>query len=317
MKFKKFILTSFLLYFVSISFIYAECSSKNDIDYLIPLGNITQIDAELELLMVRNTFKDSPFKVGDSLVSVNETKINNYEDFSNLIQSLNNSSIIKVKILRGSDIISLDVSKDILEKINFNNLISGFATLTYINPKDNSFGAVAHPISVGSNRSLSVKNGSISSTYNLTINKSYKGSVGSINANKNEFIGNFRDNTNFGIKGTINNTNLSKLKKYKVAKLNEVKPGKASILLQTSNNSVKEYDINIINIKNQKIPEAKTFKIEILDKELLSITGGIVQGMSGTPIIQDNKIIGAVSHAIENDPTMGYGVYIGWMLEGE
>ncbi|EPZ60995.1 spoIVB peptidase S55 family protein [[Clostridium] sordellii ATCC 9714] len=65
------------------------------------------------------------------------------------------------------------------------------------------------------------------------------------------------------------------------------------------------------------MPESKTFKIEIVDKELLSITGGIVQGMSGTPIIQDNKIIGAVSHAIENDPTMGYGVYIGWMLEGE
>ncbi|MGL5756141.1 MAG: SpoIVB peptidase S55 domain-containing protein [Paraclostridium sp.] len=317
MKFKKFLIISFMLYFFSISFIYAETKVKNDARYLIPLGNITQIDAELQSLMVRNSFDGSPFKVGDSLVSVNDIKIKNYEDFSNLIQNLDNNNSIKVNFLRNSELITVNITKNILEKVNFNNIVSGFATLTYVDPKDNTFGAVAHPISVGSNRSLLIKNGHISSTSNLTINKSYRGSVGCINAQKNEFIGNFKENTAFGIKGTIQTLDFCKSKKYQVANLNEVKTGKASILLQTSTGNSTEYEINIINIKNQKNAESKTFKIEITDKELLNMTGGIVQGMSGTPIIQNDKIIGAISHAIENDPALGYGVYIGWMLEGE
>ena len=71
----------------------------------------------------------------------------------------------------------------------------------------------------------------------------------------------------------------------------------------------------ILNIENQKTPKSKTFKIHITDKELLQLTGGIVQGMSGTPIVQGDKIIGAISHAVENDPTTGYAVFIKWMIE--
>ena len=73
-------------------------------------------------------------------------------------------------------------------------------------------------------------------------------------------------------------------------------------------------DTEILKIENQCTPEPKTFKIRIVDEDLLKETGGIVQGMSGTPIIQNNKIIGAVSHALENNPKIGYGVYIKWML---
>ena len=80
-------------------------------------------------------------------------------------------------------------------------------------------------------------------------------------------------------------------------------------------NNYEKFDIEIINIEKQKMPKSKTFKIRIIDNKLLQLTGGIVQGMSGTPIIQDDKIIGAISHAIENDPTTGYAVFIKWMLE--
>jgi stage IV sporulation protein B len=308
---------SFLLYFFTIGFIYAETKSESNAKYLIPIGNVMQIDAELQSLMVRNIFKESPFKIGDSLISLNNHKIKNYGDFSNLLNSLPKNDSIQVEIIRNNESLNLSVDKEILEKVNFNNIISGFATLTYVNPNNNNFGAVAHPLSVGLNRNLKIKNGYISTTHNLIIDKSYRGTVGCINGQKSEFIGNFKDNTNYGIKGKIHKIDFSKFKKYKVANLSEVKPGKASILLQTSNGNAKEYEISIINVKKQRSPESKTFKIEITDKELLSITGGIVQGMSGTPIIQDNKIIGAISHAIENDPSIGYGVYIGWMLEGE
>ncbi len=317
MKLRNCIVLSLFLYFFSIGFIYAETNPYFKDKYLIPIGNVTQIDAELQSLMVKNTFENSPFKVGDSLVSINNNKINTYADFSNLLNNLSPNSSLTVNILRNNENLNLIVKKEILEKTNFNNIVSGFATLTYIDPQTNNFGAVAHPISVGSNKNLYIRNGYLSSTSNLIIDKSYRGSVGCINAQKDEFTGNFNKNTDFGIKGNIHKIDLSKFKKYKVANLDEVKTGKASILLQTSNNSSKEYEIKILNVKNQKNPESKTFKIEIVDKELLKITGGIVQGMSGTPIIQNNKIIGAISHAVENNPAIGYGVYIGWMLEGE
>lgn len=317
MKLRNCIILSFFIYFLSIGFVYAQSNTNFKDKYLIPIGNITQIDAELQSLMVKNTFEDSPFKIGDCLVSINNTNIKTYSDFSNLLNNLSVNSPLNVNIVRNNENLNLIVKKEILERVNFNNIVSGFATLTYVDPETNKFGAVAHPISVGSNKNLYIRNGCLSSTYNLIIDKSYRGSVGCINAQKNEFIGNFKRNTDFGIKGTINKIDLSKFKKYKVANLNEVKVGKASIILQTSNNSSREYEIKILNIKNQKNPESKTFKIEIVDKELLKITGGIVQGMSGTPIIQNNKIIGAISHAVENNPSIGYGVYIGWMLEGE
>lgn len=317
MNFRRFFALFFLVYFFSNSHIYAETINQSNSKYLVPIGSVIQIDAELEHLMVRNSFEESPFKIGDSLLSVNNINIENYADFSNLLYSLPNDCLIGVTIKRNNELIRLDVEKNILEKISFNNLISGFATLTYIDPTNNEFGAVAHPISIGNSRKIPIKNGTISNTTNLTIDKSYRGKVGCINAQKNSTVGKFNINTNFGIKGKVRELGFNKRKKYEVANLNEVKTGKASLLMETSDGNLKEFDIYILDIKNQKSPEAKTFRIEVIDEELLNLTGGIVQGMSGTPIIQNGKFIGAVSHAIENNPILGYGVYIGWMIEGE
>lgn len=317
MKLKKFFAISFLLYFLSNNYIYAETINVDSSRYLIPMGNVIQIDAELESLMVRNSFENSPFKVGDSLLRVNDKDIKNYADFSELLYSLPNDSIVSIEIKRNNNIVSLKVDKNILEKISFNNLISGFATLTYVNPSNSEFGAVAHPINIGSTRKIPIKNGTISNTNNLTIDKSYRGRVGCINAQKNSTMGKFNTNTDFGIKGKVRKLDLSNRKKYEVANLNEVKTGKASLLMETSNGNLEEFDIYILDIKNQNSPESKTFRIEVIDEKLINLTGGIVQGMSGTPIIQNGKFVGAVSHAIESTPTLGYGVYIGWMLEGE
>ena len=89
---------------------------------------------------------------------------------------------------------------------------------------------------------------------------------------------------------------------------------KPTLSIQNKQNQCVKYDIEILKIENQTSPSPKTFKIKIVDEDLLRDTGGIVQGMSGTPIIQNGKIIGAVSHALENNPKVGYGVYIKWML---
>lgn len=305
----------FFLYFFSNNFIYSQSLEKNDYEYLIPMGNILQIDAELKNIIVRNEIDNCPLKIGDSILKVENNDITSYEDFSHAISSLNRSDDVSVLIRRENSVFCLKCDKNTLEKINFNNFISGFATLTYINPNTNEFGAVAHSINIGTTRKIPIKKGCISLTNNLNIKKSCKGNVGCINATKNNVIGEFDDNTTFGIKGVINNMDLSNYKKYKVAEVDEVKLGKAQIILQNKSNICKKYNVEIINIEKQKKPDSKGIKIKITDPQLLKETGGIVQGMSGTPIVQGNKIVGAVSHALENNPSIGYGVYIKWMLE--
>lgn len=304
-----------LLYFFSNNFIYSQSLEKNNCEYLIPMGNILQIDAQLKNIIVKNEVNDCPLKIGDSILKIEDNDITSYEDFSYVISSLSKTDDISVLIKRENSVFCLKCNKNSLNKINFNNLISGFATLTYIDPKTKAFGAVAHSINIGSTKKIPIKKGCISFTNNLNIKKSYKGSVGCINATKDNVVGEFYDNTTFGIRGSANNIDLSNYKKYKVAEIDEVKLGKAQIILQNKNNICKKYNIEIINIEKQRKPDSKGIKIRITDPQLLKETGGIVQGMSGTPIVQGNKIIGAVSHALENNPAVGYGVYIKWMLE--
>ena len=314
LKLKFVLATCFLLYFFSNTLIYAQSNDKNDVEYLIPLGNILQIDAELQHLIVRNQVENSPFALGDSLININNTPINNYYELTRILSSLSDTDNVSVLIKRGSNDFVLTTTKTKLEEVNFNNLLSGFATLTYVNPKNLEFAAVGHPISIGNHRKIAIKNGCISTTTDLNIEKSFRGSVGCINAKRKDTIGQFNQNSDFGIKGKLVNFDTSSLKKYKVASLDEVKLGKAEIILQTNSYGYEKFEIQIIDIDNQTYPKPKTFKIKITDSTLLSKTGGIVQGMSGTPIIQGDKIIGAISHAVENDPSLGYGVFIQWML---
>ena len=304
-----------LLYFLSNNIIYSQSLEKNQDEYLIPMGNILQIDAELQNIIVRNEIKDSPFKVGDAILKINEKNVESFNDLAYILSSYEDNDQVSVLIRRENAVFSLKSSKKVLSKVSFNNLISGYATLTYINPDTQEFGAVGHSINIGNTKKIPLKQGCISCTNNLRIKKSCRGSVGCINAEKNYVIGEFNNNTTFGIKGKVNNLDLSQYQKYKVADLNEVKLGKAQIILQSQDNRCKKYDIEIIDIEKQRKPASKGLKIKIIDKELLKETGGIVQGMSGTPIIQDNKIVGAVSHALENNPAIGYGVHIKWMLE--
>lgn len=315
-KFSLIVYLLFLLYFFSNNLIYANEVTKNDNNFLIPIGSVLHIETQLENLIIRNSIVNSPFSLGDEIVSINNTNIKNYSDFSNIVNNLStNKNLINITVKRNNHIINIKTTKDKLEEINSTDSISGFATLTYIDPNTKKFYAVAHPISLGNSRKIKIKNGYISTTTNLNVQKSYRGSVGCISAKPKNYIGKFKNNTDFGINGDIIKFDTTNYKKYKVASLDEIKIGKAQIILQTKNDNYEKFDIEILNIENQKTPKSKTFKIRIIDKELLQLTGGIVQGMSGTPIVQDDKIIGAISHALENDPTTGYAVFIRWMME--
>ena len=197
--------------------------------------------------------------------------------------------------------------------------IRGVATLTYIDPQENitKFGALGHGIIEKSTKSkFEANNGTIVESNVTGITKSSKGNPGEKNARSNyqNIYGKVTENTDSGIFGIYENE-IKNNKLYKVAEKNEIKQGNAKILTTIENNKVEAFDINILRINESS--KTKNILFEVTDKRLLEETGGIVQGMSGSPIIQGNNIVGAVNFVLVDSPKTGYGIFITNMLEEE
>ena len=188
--------------------------------------------------------------------------------------------------------------------------IVGVGTLTYIIPDANIFGALGHKIDGAKNVGGLL--------YEATVTGIKKGSVGeagSKQANiKTTKIGNIEKNTITGLHGVYSGNNRNK-NLISVAKKEEVRKGYAQIVTCVNADSVEYFDIEIVSLEKQKIKDVKGIKFKVTDSRLLEKTNGIVQGMSGSPIIQDDKLIGAVTHVLVNNPHEGYGIYIEFMLE--
>ena len=148
-------------------------------------------------------------------------------------------------------------------------------------------------------------------------NKEIHGKIQGSIENQNE-IGTVYKNTSFGVYGKLNNIsalNINLNNKYKIALRDEIQIGKATILCTLENNKTKEYEIEIQKIYKNNNTDNKSMIIKVTDKELLEKTGGIIQGMSGSPILQNGKLVGAVTHVLVSDPSMGYGVFADIMVK--
>lgn len=194
--------------------------------------------------------------------------------------------------------------------------LSGIGTLTYIT-EDNYFGALGHRISDEFNYSDIYQTGRI---YNCAIEGFIKGEQGKAGELKGKIIydeyslGAIHKNCLTGLFGKINDEQKAGREFYKIGCRDCVKAGKAKIFTTIDEGKPQYYDIEIVKTQKQDTVADKGMVIRITDKVLLEKTGGILQGMSGSPIIQDGAIIGAVTHVFISDPTMGYGVYIDWMV---
>lgn len=162
--------------------------------------------------------------------------------------------------------------------------------------------------------SVEIRSGTIFESLVTSIDRSSVGSAGTKNAKfySNNIYGNVNKNTISGIYGTYTDE-LPNKETLEVGKPDELKEGRATIYTVLEGDTVEEFTINITNIN--KSSQIKNISFEITDEKLLEKTGGVVQGMSGSPIIQNNKIFGAVTHVIVNNPTTGYGIFITTMLE--
>ena len=262
----------------------------------------------------------SNIQPGDYIIEVNNNKIISIDDFANEINKDEDKEELDVKIRRKNKIFNtklnlINIDNEYKTGLYVKDEISGIGTLSFIDPTNNNFFCLGHQINDNStNEIIDISSGSIYYSYITDINRSSNGNVGEKEAITDENIkfGTINKNTDKGIFGTYEK-DYSNKKLYEVAKKEEVKLGEAKLLTVTSNEDIKEYSINIDSIDlNDSV---KNMMFSVTDKELIDNTGGIVQGMSGSPIVQNNKIIGVVTHVIVNDTKRGYAIFTVNMLE--
>ena len=258
--------------------------------------------------------------MGDYITKVNNITVNTINDLVTAIDKEIKNDKVQLTILRDSQEIKVDfklkeVDGTYKTGLYVKDKLSGIGTVTYIDPETKIYGALGHEIlESNTNRRIEVKDGLIYESYVTGINKSQDGVPGSKNAkiNYDYELGTIDKNTEVGIYGTYID-DIENREALEIMDIDDVNLGKAYIYTVVNVSEVKQYEIEITKInKNSKI---KNFTFEIVDEKLIQKTGGIVQGMSGSPIIQDNKILGAVTHVIVDDVKTGYGVAIKTMLE--
>lgn len=198
---------------------------------------------------------------------------------------------------------------------------AGVGTLTYIRKDNLRFGALGHPVcDIDTGSLLPVDDGNIYRCNIVGYKQGVKGNPGELKGlflRNGRVLGSLDKNNKFGVYGTVEKSTLETYgaELVEVAKSNEVKSGKAVIRCTIDGTIPKDYEIEIVKTYFQTEKDNKSMFIRVIDKELIAKTGGIVQGMSGSPIIQNGKLVGAVTHVFVSDPTKGYGVYADYMVD--
>lgn len=276
------------------------------------------------LYKVGNTYPgyDAGMEVGDVIVSINDNNVSNIREMVSKINEVTDNTVkigyIRNNITKYTNLKLVRDNQICKTGLYVRDSISGIGTLTYIDPNTKIFGALGHEITDSNTGvKLDIASGKIYTSVVTGIEKSSDGVPGEKNAryNSNDILGSVYENTNHGVFGNYTG-DITDTKLYKVAEPYEINKGKAQILTVLKDSNVEAFDINIVKINNSGT--TKNILFEITDERLLNETGGIIQGMSGSPIIQGDKIIGAVTHVIVDSPKKGYGIFITNMLkEGE
>ena len=266
-------------------------------------------------------------KSGDILLKVNNTEIQDQNHFSSQIESTPPGSSVSLTLRRGEEIITVEVSP-VLSSQGRNKLglwirdsTKGIGTITYYNPVNSRFAALGHGVvDVDTNQLIPVRDGQLYQADIVAVKRGKKGSPGELvgNVDRDSPIGVITSNTSVGLFGTIKDGSRHLPgKTMGIALQGDVREGPAVILSNISGREVRQYDIFIERVNRFASDESKGMVIRITDQELITRTNGIVQGMSGSPIIQNGRLVGAVTHVLVQNPLRGYGIFIENMLRQE
>lgn len=269
---------------------------------------------------------NSGIKEGDMIVEMNAEKIGNTEDLINVVNSSQGNSI-EVKYVRDDESITTSITPIKTQVDGYKiglwvrDAAAGVGTLTFYEPSTGNFAALGHGIvDVDTGEILNIANGELVTSSLVSLKKGESNNPGEIKGSieDGKSIGNISKNTNFGVFGLVKdklNLDLSESKEYEVALRSEIKTGDAQIICELEDGKRETYDIRIEKIYTSNNYDNKSMLIKITDERLLEKTGGIIQGMSGSPIIQNGKFIGAVTNVLISDPTTGYAIFADLMIK--
>lgn len=264
--------------------------------------------------------REAGLKAGDVIRKINGEEVRKTSDVNSFIAK--EYKKYELLILRGNEEMSLTVNP-VKERssgakrigVLVKDSVNGIGTVTYIDKTNNKFASLGHPVTDQSGTPMEINGGTVYDGLIYDVKKGVRGTPGELRgAFESSVIGQAKINCACGIYGELaENYNCSKLVKIEKASIDEVSIGTAYIYSTVYGKEAKTYKISIVKVdKHNK--DNRNFVIKIEDKDLIDKTGGIVQGMSGSPIIQNGKLIGAVTHVFINDPTRGYGIAIDKML---
>lgn len=299
-------------------------------DYIIASGTNIGIELHSNGIIIVGTYEvsginpagNANLQNGDKITAINNTKVNSIDEMLEVIDNTTDMSKMEINYLRGSK--EMNTTLELVSDENgvyktglyVKDGINGVGTLTFIDPETKIYGALGHEITEKTTgQKLEIKDGKIYNSTVTGITPSDERNPGEKNAryDVNNVYGNIKENTISGIFGTYT-SELPNTKLYKVASYNEIKLGEAEMLTVISGEDVESFKINILKVSDNN-DSTKNILFEVTDQKLLEISGGIVQGMSGSPIVQGDNIIGCVTHVVVDDPTKGYGILITSMLE--
>ncbi|MCL2286736.1 MAG: SpoIVB peptidase [Firmicutes bacterium] len=271
---------------------------------------------------------DGILRAGDLLFKANGTKITSKEALSTIVAK--SEGDVKIFLRREGNEVEVTLSPataatDGIRRIGawVRDSTKGIGTLTYFNPRTGTFGALGHGImDVDTKKLMSVKSGIIMPSTVTSVKRGLRGAPGELEGvvDTSRVLGQISSNNPSGIYGKLDKAAKAEIitrEPIPIALRTHIKEGSATILTSVSGKNVKEYEIYIENVNRFTTDETKGMVIRITDPELLQITGGIVQGMSGSPILQNGRLIGAITHVFVQDPTKGYGIFIENMIQPE
>lgn len=325
MSFKK--LKSFIAIFLVATFIMPQSLLAYS-KYIVAGGENIGLSINNKGIIIAGFYKvgdkypgyNAGLNKGDVIKRANDKEVSSIDDFISSIKESDGKSL-KLVYQRGkqNETTTLNLTDEngtLKTGLYVKDMISGIGTLTYIDPESKIYGALGHEVlEQTTGTMINVRDGKIYNSNVTSVEKSVRGEPGAKNANtnSNDVFGDVKENKVSGIFGNytkeINKNNL-----YKVADYEDIKLGEAKIITVIEGTLKKEYSVNILKVNNDKT-DNKNILFEITDSNLIDKTGGIVQGMSGSPIIQGNNIIGAVTNVVVNNPKRGYGILITTMLE--
>lgn len=306
---------------------------------VVPLGNIVGLKLYTNGVLVvgmseiygvdSNKYKPyekSEIKEGDMIVEIDKRTVSSTNELIECVNSSNGKEIT-ITYIRDGETLETSITPVKTQNNTFKlglwvrDTAAGVGTVTFYDTESQNFASLGHGIvDSDTDKLIDISTGEFTTTNIISITKGENGNPGKIQGTieGQSKIGIINKNTPFGVYGkltNINSLNIDRNQKVEVALRDEIKTGKASIICTLENNVRKEYEVEIQKIYLNNNIDNKSMLIKVTDKELLEKTGGIIQGMSGSPIMQNGKLIGALTHVLVSDPTKGYGVFAEIMVK--